>query len=110
MVNRRHAKHTLAGRLERRDLYDHRQCLEHEDAADDHEKELLLDQDRDRAKRGPKRKRSDITHEDFGWVRVVPKEAERRADERAAENRQLGDRGEMNQQQGVGKYTVADDV
>src|SRR5262245_17679795 len=40
MVKWRHAKHTLAGQLERRHLNDHRQRFDDEDAADDHQQQL----------------------------------------------------------------------
>src|SRR5687768_18191259 len=40
-----------------RDLHDHRERLEHEDAADDREQQLLLDQDRDGAERAAERER-----------------------------------------------------
>ena len=68
---------------------DDRQRLEHEDAADDHQQQLLLDQDRDGAERGAERQRSDVAHEDLRRVGVVPEEPERGADQRAAEDRQL---------------------
>ena len=40
--------------------------LEHEDAADDHQQQLLLDQDRDGAERAAERQRADVAHEDLG--------------------------------------------
>ena len=75
----------------------------HEHAADDRQQQLLLDQDRDRAERAAERQRSDVAHEDLGGVRVVPEESEARADERAAEDRQLAGRREAHQQQVVAR-------
>ena len=74
------------------DLDHDRRRLEHEDAADDDEDELLLDEERDRAERAAERERADVSHEDVGGIRVVPEEAEAGADQRAAEDRQLADR------------------
>ena len=51
-------KTRLPGELERADLDDDRQRLEHEHAADDHEEELLLDEQRDRAERAAERRAS----------------------------------------------------
>ena len=63
----------------------------HEHAADDRQQQLLLDQDRDGAERAAERERPDVAHEDVGRMRVPPEKAEARADERAAEDRQLAD-------------------
>ena len=101
---RRHLEDALAGQLEGGDLDDHRERLEHEDAADDDEQQLLLDQDRDRAERAAERERPDVAHEDLGGVRVVPEEAEARADQRAAEDRQLAGRRKSDEQQVVGEH------
>ena len=58
MVQRRHAEDALAGQLERGDLDDHRDRLEHEQAADDRQHELVLGDDRDRAERAADRRAS----------------------------------------------------
>ena len=42
----------------------------------------------------PSDKRTDVAHEHFRGMRVVPKKTERRADQRAAENRQFADAAE----------------
>ena len=46
------------------------QRLEHEHAADDHQQQLLLDENGDRAERGAERQRPDVAHEDLGGVRA----------------------------------------
>ena len=92
------------------DLDDHRQRLEHEHAADDAEQQFLLDQNGDGAERGAERQRSDVAHEDLRRVRVEPEESERRADQRAAEDRQLRRLRKPDQQQVVGEHAVAGDV
>src|SRR5215216_5828086 len=110
MVDRRHLEHALAGELEGRDLDHDRRRLHHEDATDDDEQQLLLDQDGDRADRAAERERADITHEDFGGVRVVPKEAETRADQRAAEDRHFTSRRKSDQIEVGSELRVARDV
>src|SRR5207244_2915663 len=55
MVNRRHLEHALARELEGRDLDDHRERFDDEDAADNRQEQLLLDEDRDRAERAAQR-------------------------------------------------------
>ena len=77
-----------------------------EDAADDRQQQLLLDQDRDRAERAAERERSDVAHEDLGGIRVVPKEAQAGADQRAAEDRQLACRRKAHQEQVLREHGV----
>src|SRR5579859_796132 len=91
MVDGRHAKDALAAQLERADLQDHRERLNDKDAANEKQKNFLLDDDGDGAERSAERERADIAHEDFREVRVVPEEAERRAHERSAKYRQFSD-------------------
>ena len=87
------------------------QRLEHEHASDDHEQQFLLDQNGDGAKRRAERERSDVAHEDFGGIRVVPEEAERRADERAAEDASAPiPARKCSSQQVLGEHSIADDV
>ena len=71
------------------------------------QQQLLLDEDGDDAERGAERQRSDVAHENLGGVRVVPKEPERGADQRAAEHRQLRRLRKMHQQQVVGEHAIA---
>ncbi len=111
VMQRRHAEDALpAGRLEVADLQHDRGGFEQEHAADQHQQQLLLDQDRDDAERGAQRQRSDVAHEDLGGIGVVPKESERGAHQRSAEHRQLGGLRKADQQQVLGKDAVAGDV
>ena len=100
----------LPVQLEGRDLDDDRGRFEHEDAADQHQQHLLLDQDRHGAERAAEGQRADVAHEDLGGVSVVPEKAEARADQRAAEDGQLGRRREAHQQQVLGEDTMPGDV
>src|SRR5262252_41088 len=110
VMNRSHLEDTLTGHLERRHLDDDRQTFHQKHAADDEEQQFLFDQNRDRRERGTKRQRSDVAHEDLRRVRVVPEEAERRADERTTEHGELGDWRQVNHIEIVGKNAVADDI
>src|SRR6266550_6814343 len=69
VMDGRHLEDALAGELEGGDLDDHRQRFDDEDAADDRQEQLLLDQDRDRAECAAERQRSHIAHEDVGGIR-----------------------------------------
>src|SRR5580704_5945533 len=80
MVDRRHLEDALSGELERHHLHDHRYRLEHEQSADDGKHDLVLGGDRDRAEHAAERQRAGVPHEDRGWRRVEPKEAQTGAD------------------------------
>ena len=89
VVDRRHAEHPLAGQLERRHLNDHRQGLDHEEAADDDEHDLVLDRDRNGTDEAAERERPRVAHEDLRRRRVEPEEADTGPDDGAADDRQL---------------------
>jgi hypothetical protein len=89
MMDRRHAEDPLLAQPKARDLQDDRGGLHDEDAADDHEQELRLEQDRERAEGATHRQRARVAHEDLGGVRVEPQEAERGADQAHAVDREL---------------------
>src|SRR3982750_2296772 len=59
VMDGRHPEDALPGQLERRDLDDDGKRLEHEDASDDDEHELLLDEQRDRPECATERERPD---------------------------------------------------
>src|SRR5258705_2568823 len=82
MMQRRHLEDALAGELERKHLHDHRHRFEHEQTADDGERDLVLGGDRDLADQPAERERAGIAHEDGGRRRVEPQQAEARADHR----------------------------
>src|SRR5688572_3421839 len=107
MMERRHAEHPPAGHLEPADLDDDRQRLEHPDAADHHQQQLLLDKDGHGADGAAEPQGADVAHEDLGGIGVVPEEPEAGADQRAAEDRQLAGVGEVRQQQVAGQHGVA---
>src|SRR5215831_13436599 len=89
MVQRRHLENALPPELERSHLYDHRQALGDEHAANEDQKEFLFDDDRNRPDCSTKRERSDIAHENLGGMCVVPQESKAGAHHGSAENRQL---------------------
>src|SRR5262245_10331037 len=55
VVDRRHLEHALAGELERNDLDDHRNRLEHEQTADNGKHDLVFDRDSDCAQQPAQR-------------------------------------------------------
>ena len=54
--------------LERGDLQDHRQRLDHEQAADERQEHLLLDHHGEAADRAAQGERADVAHEDLGGM------------------------------------------
>ena len=74
-------------------LDDHRNRLEHEQAADDAEHDLVLGHDRDGAEQAAERQRAGVAHEDRRRRRVEPQEAEAGAQDGAAQHRQLAGAG-----------------
>src|SRR5260221_11989004 len=110
MMNRRHAKNALATEFERANLQNHRERFHDKYSADKKEQNLLLDDDRNDAKRSAKRKRADVTHENFGGMRVVPQKTERSANQRAAKNRQFADPRDVLNVEVGGPASVAADV
>src|SRR5216684_7783051 len=91
VMNGGHPKNALAAQFERAHLQNHRDGFQHKNAANEEQQNLLLDDDRNHAERPAQRERPHISHENLRRMRVVPQKAERRADERAAEHRQLAD-------------------
>src|ERR1044071_9254399 len=110
MVDRGHLEHALTCELEGSNLDDDGQRFDDEHAADDGEQQLLLDQDSDGAERSAERERSNVSHEDVGGVRVVPKEPETGADQRSAEDGQLTGRLEPHEQQILREHRVPCDI
>src|SRR5712692_2488258 len=91
MVDGRHAKNAFAAQLERTDLQNHRHRFDNENPAYKKEQNLLLDNHRNDAQRSSKRERTNVAHEHFSGVRVVPQKSQRRADQRPTQDRQLSD-------------------
>src|SRR5690349_3024636 len=94
VMQRRHLEHPLAGETERHHLHDHRHRLEHEQAADDGERDFVLGGDRDRADQAAERERAGVAHEDRGGRRVEPQEPKPGADHRPAQHRELTGAGD----------------
>ena len=84
--------------------------LEHEQAADDGEHDLVLGGDGDRAEHAAERQRAGVAHEDRRRRRVEPQEAEAGADHRAADDRELAGAGHEMDLQVVGEDRVAGEI
>src|SRR5882724_3711143 len=110
MMDRRHAKDSLAAQFEGADLQDDAERFDDEDATDEKQQNFLLDNDRDNSDRAAEGERTDIAHEHFGGMRVVPKKAERSADESAAKNGKFTDARDVLNFQIVRPAVVAADV
>src|SRR6267154_2823684 len=110
MMDRRHAKDSLAAQFKRADLQDDAERFDDEDATDEKQQNFLLDNDRDNSDRAAKGERTDIAHEHFGGMRVVPKKAERSADERAAKNGKFADARDVLNFEIVRPAVVAADI
>src|SRR6202049_1854781 len=89
MVQRRHAEDALTRQAERGHLQNHRKRFQHEHAANKKQKDFLLDGHRHHPDGTAERERSDVAHEHFGGMRVVPEKSERGAHQGSAKNRQL---------------------
>src|SRR5580693_426565 len=94
MVDGGHEENALARELERTHLNHHAHRLEEEDAAENAAQELVLREDGAHPEPAAERKRADVPHEDLRRIRVVPKEANPRPDDRPAENAQFADAGD----------------
>src|SRR5437660_3141794 len=75
MMNGRHAEDALAAQFERAHLQNHGKRFDDEDTADEKEQDFLLDDDRGGAQGSAQRQRSNVAHEDFGGMRVVPEKS-----------------------------------
>ncbi len=83
-----------AGRFFRKfeitDLEHYRNGFDDKNAADKGQKKFLFGQNRHRSERTADCQRTDIAHKNLRGRRVIPQKTERRADHRAAKNRQFG--------------------
>ena len=71
------------------DLDDHRHRLDDEDQADQRQDEDLAGDQGDDRERRPERQRARVAHEHLGRVDVEPQEAEQRADDQRAQEREV---------------------
>src|SRR6267378_2668829 len=76
VMDGRHPEDALAAQLERTHLQNHGKRFDDENSADKKEQDFLLDDDGDGAQSSAQRQGTDITHENFGGVRVVPEKSE----------------------------------
>ena len=92
------------------DLQDDRQRLDYEDAADKRQQQFLLDEYGDGADGAAQGERTDVAHEDFSRMRVVPEKTNGGAHHGAAKNGQLRDLRHLGQFQIIGENRVAADI
>ncbi len=93
MVYRRHAEDAPVEHPEADDLGDDRERLHDEEAADDGEQEIQVEQQAQRGRARPDRERSGVAHDDLGRRRVPPEEADTRSGQRHGDQRQVDGRG-----------------
>jgi hypothetical protein len=84
--------------------------VQHEQAADDRQDDLVLGGHGDGAQRAAQRQRAGVAHEDLGRRRVVPEEAQAGADQGPAEHRQLANARHVVDLQVFGEDVVADEI
>src|SRR5262245_57028676 len=75
--------------LEDASLQNHGRCFRHENATNDEQQELGLEQDGHRTQRATECERASVAHEDVGGMRVVPEKAHARPEDSGAEDREL---------------------
>src|SRR5579883_1067684 len=108
VVQRGHFEDALAAaELVAADLQDDGERLQNEDAADENQQHLLLDQDRHHRHRSAEPERTYVAHENLRGMRVVPEKPERGAGHRAAKDRQLARVRIARQLEIVGQFHVA---
>src|SRR5262249_50949287 len=110
MVNRRHAKDAFAAKLERANLQNDAKRFNDENAADEEEQDFLLDDNGDDTERAAEGERTDIAHEYFCGMGVIPEKTEGRTNERAAKNGQFADARDVLNLEIVCPAIVAADV
>src|ERR1700683_3521058 len=95
VMQRRHAKNALAGELERSHLQNYRKRLQYKNSANRKQQNFLLNDHRNNSDRAANCQRTDIAHKKLRRMRVIPKESKRRAQQRAAKNRELAGIGNV---------------
>src|SRR5438094_2078648 len=110
VMQRRHAKDAAAGPSIGQDLDDDRHGLEHEQAADDGEHDLVLGHDRHRAQGAADGERAGVAHEHLGGRRVEPQKAQPGADQGGEQHGKLAGTRDVMEIEIVGEDGVADHV
>src|SRR5437868_2616703 len=89
MVDRRHLENAFLAQLVGTNLQDHRERFDDKNPSDKGQQQFLLDHDSYGADCAAQRQRTDIAHEHFRWMRVVPEKSNRGTDHGSAENGEL---------------------
>ena len=84
--------------------------FQHEQPADDHQHELMVRRDRDRAERSAQCEAAGVAHEDRRRRRVEPEEGEARADDRQQQHGQIASALHVRDAEIFGEARVADQV
>src|SRR3954469_8311358 len=107
MMQRRHLKDPLLAHLVRAHLQDHGKRFDHEDAADEWQQQLLLDDYGDCADSSAERQRADVAHKYLCWVRVIPEKSDAGTNHGTTKDGELGDLRNTRQLQIVGEDSVS---
>ena len=89
MMNRRHRENPTTGQLKTENLQNDRHGLDHKDPTDDGKQELLLAANRHDPNHSADRERAGVAHKHPCRMTIEPKKSETRADQRAANDREL---------------------
>src|SRR6185369_8165337 len=110
VVDRRHQEDTLARALVDQHLDHDRQRLDHEQAADDDQHELVVRRDSNRAESPAEREAARVAHEDRRGRGVEPEEGEARSNDRQAQHSQVADAEDVGNAEVSRELRVADQV
>src|SRR5277367_5810524 len=110
MMQRSHLEDTFFSQLVTADLKDDGNRLQNEDTADERKEQFLTDDDGNSGDGSADGERTDIAHEDFSGMGVVPEKADGCADHGSAKNGELADHGHALELEIIGKNDMAADV
>ncbi len=110
MVQRSHSENSLLPELIAAHLQNDRHTFKDEDSSYEWKQQLLFDNDSYRTDGSAQCEGSNVSHKNFGGVRVIPEKSDARTNHRTAKNCQLSDHRHSLQLEIVGKYDVAADV
>ena len=107
MMQRSHFEDTLLAQFIASYLENDADCLEHEDAPDKRQQQLLLDHHGNRADGAAQGERAHVAHENLRRVGVVPEKADAGADHGAAEDGDFADHRHALQFEIIGEDGIA---
>ena len=110
MVDRSHVEDSLPSNLERSDLHDDRNRLQHEYTPHDHEKEFLFGHHSHRAKGGTQSERANISHKYLGRIGIKPEEAQACTNHGTTEDRQFPTASDIGNLKVISKPRVSSQI